>query len=241
MPRSMTSPSNDQATPRWTRARLARYLGARYGWSRAGGVDAVAVGEDLGVSPATVRRWLGGGRGGKTAQIPSQRLEQLGWAPDVQAWEAAEDRERRRAVASLQTVRAFQRAPQGQEAGPVTASMVESWKAKRWLEPHVVALVTLPERLVQLVVARADLVAARGWSLTTARYLRRRGNVQQAVVVPTRFDAAMLVAAVLRRQGPWRAEGAAAISGRTQCWFDDAPPVDLSVVAAQESLTEVAW
>ena len=64
--------------------------------------------------------------------------------------------------------------------------------------------------------------------------LRRRGAMVDNLTVPTRFHAQVLAHAVMIRQQAWRVHPTAQrlAAGRTQVWMADAPPVDLSALAA---------
>ena len=198
--------------PRWTTARLETALTERYGQSRRGGVDTRAVAEAMEVSRRTVQRWLSGERRRRPV-LPEVRLAQVKQqlAPD----ELHTRRRKQNRDYAAAAVRRLARDPD---------DSLESWKRQGWLSEHLVAIVAVHDsRVRRVVTGRLD---AQEFDDRT----RRDGRVLTSVVVPTRFHATLLAEAVLEVVEPWQVR---AHDGRTISWFDDAPPVILSRIAAQ--------
>ena len=209
--------------PLWTRARLMRVLTLRYGLNRLGHVDTVAAAQGMGVSPRTMQRWLAGRSGRQVAHLPPRRREQLVELLTPSA-ERVRDEHRegdyaRRAIEQVQRL----------------DGVLPAWKERGWLEPHQVLLLAIrPQGIRQIAVNRL--------SASRSETLRRRGAVLSTLVVPTRFHATAVVRQVLHDVQPWRfqASPSQARQGMTQCWLDDAPPVDLAEVLARLDLPEAA-
>lgn len=72
--------------------------------------------------------------------------------------------------------------------------------------------------------------------------LRRRGTIIDTVDLPTWFHGQVLAHTVMTRQQAWRVHPAKEQleTGRTQVWMNDAPPVDLSALAASQPWTSAA-
>lgn len=199
--------------PLWTRARLARVMSLRFGTNSRGHVDADAAAAALGVSPRTVRRWLAGRHGRQLAHIPPRRLRQL-----IEVLQPATERRR-----DEQQQADYAREAIEQLKLPRKLGVLPSWEKRRWTEPHVVAVLGIRKHGIrQLAVMRSGG--------RTSDALRRRGQVLDFVVVPTRFHATVLVHRMLTELGPWRfqAKPGSVLQGVTQAWLDDAPPVDLA-------------
>lgn len=203
--------------PRWTRKRLVGLLESCYGVTVRGAVNADAVAQALGVTPRTVHRWMAGSNRRKAA-IPSIRLEQLVSPPTEialrhqQQVDYAQD-----AVAEIGL-------PKGR-------GILPAWRTNGWLDSHVVAVIApkgTPWR--QLVVSNG--------SARSMTELRRRGDILDLTTVPTRFHGVVLAHEVFRTVHPWRVYPSATKlkTGRTQVWANDAPAVDLSVIAVAHEL-----
>jgi transposase len=197
--------------PRWTRARLARVLGARFGWSRRGGVDTRAVAAAMGVSQRTVQRWLHAS-GRQKAPIPAARLEQL--RELLEPTPVHVRRQQQQALYAATALRHLQsRAP------------LEAWTRQGWLEEHRVAIVEDHHKLVRRIVSgRRDAEEFDS---------RRSGRILAHVVVPTRFHAQMVIDLVLAQVQEWRVDLHRSKSPATTTWFADAPPVDLAALTGQ--------
>jgi hypothetical protein len=188
-------------------------MSLRFGYSRTGGVDITAAATELGVTPRTVRRWLGG-PGRSLAQIPPKRLDQivalLQPSEELLLREAQKERYARAAL-----------------TGPIQPA----WTEQGWLEPHLVAVVQIRVndrvRIRQLAITRATSV--KGWAA-----IKRRGRVVDQVQVPTRFHATVVCHQVLDSVKPWRfvASPNLVAHSYTQSWTADAPRTHLAAVAA---------
>lgn len=208
------------AGPRWTVKQLAAVLSLSYGTGPRGGPDTAAAAEKLGVSRRTVQRWLHG-TNRQRAQIPADRLAQI-TRPDPlvlrQETQAADFA--REAIARI--------------ALPKGRGIDEAWRVQRWLEPHLVAV--LEVALIPGVLVR-QVTVSRGHT-KSMQALRRRGQIADFTVVPTRFHATVLVHELLTQVGPWRVlpqMGTVAV-GRTQTWSMSAPVVDLDQLAVAHGL-----
>lgn len=198
--------------PRWTRARLERVLGARFGRTRRGRVNTHAVADGMGVSQRTVQRWLHA-PGRCRAPIPPARLIQLQelLSPDA-----------------LHVTRRRQQASYAAEAIELLASGrrgLDSWEKQGWLGEHRVAIVEDARAgLRRVVTGRADA------SVFDAR---RVGVPVAEVRVPTRFHALVVAEAVLERVEVWQVDVRRPGVPATTSWFADAPTVDLPAVARE--------
>lgn len=205
--------------PMWTRARLMRVLKLRYGQNRLGHVNTAAAAEGMGVSPRTMQRWLAGRTGRQVAHLPPARREQL-----VELLTPSAERvrdEQREADYARRALEQAQR-PDG---------ILPSWSERGWMEPHQVLLLAVRSLGVrQLAINRV--------SAPRSETLRRRGEVLSTLVVPTRFHATAVLRQVLQDVQPWRFQTSPSQvrQGMTQCWLDDAPPVDLPEVLARLDL-----
>lgn len=198
--------------PRWSRKRLIGMLIDCYGASPSNGVDFSAVGHYVGVSPATVRRWVGGRPApGRRMVIPKARLTQLQCAPAE-----VERRNQQRyehALAALASINDEK-------------SILPAWRERRWLDQHMVVVIAIRGRpWLQVAITNG--------SKRALAELLRRGAMISAIEVPTQFHAQVLMQAVMVRQQAWRVHPALErlSVGRTQVWMDDAPPVDLTELA----------
>lgn len=197
--------------PRWTRARLERVLFVRYGLGPRGGFNVKAAAADLGVSQRTIYRWLDTPDGRFRASIPTPRLEALidGMLPSA---ETLEDE-----VFQLQNYR------NGVAAWNARPRRTKpEWKAQGWLAKHQVSIIKVPGLPLHQVAATATASQAY-------RVLYRRGEVVDHVTVPTRMHAHVMAYQLLRDYHEWRihAPADAVKTGRTWCWFSDAPATDL--------------
>lgn len=195
--------------PRWTRGRLADMLLQCYGPNDNGGVDVDAVAEYVGVTAATVRRWISGDKRnrGRATSCPAKRIAQLQLGPDIV--ERRNQQQYERATAAIDSLHA---------GGPIQPE----WEKQHWLETHVVAIGEIRGKpWHQVVVTNGNYR-----SMTE---LGRRVAVITSIEVPTWFHGQVLAHAVMTRQREWRVHPAKTelTTGRTQVWMDDAPPVDL--------------
>jgi hypothetical protein len=201
--------------PRWTRGRLADMLVECYP-DDTGGVEADAVAEYVGVTSATVRRWIRGGKRDRrrVTSCPAKRIAQLQRGPEI-----VERRNQQlydRAVAAIDSIRA------GGEILP-------EWEKEHWLDTHVV--------VIGAVYGKPWYqVAVTNGSHRSMTELRRRVTVIASVEVPTWFHGQILAHAVMTRQQAWRVHPAKTQLkiGRTHVWMNDAPPVDLAALATSE-------
>ena len=201
--------------PRWTVKQLSGVLALSYGVSPGGGPNTAAAAAALGVSRRTVQRWLHGSNR-QRAGIPAQRLLQITRpAPMVLRQEEQAVDYAREAIAQI--------------ALPKGRGVEQVWRVQRWLEPHLVAV--LEVEVAPGVVLRQAAVS-RGQT-KSLQALRRRGEVADFTVVPTRFHATVLVHELLQRVQPWRVmpmAGTVSV-GRTQTWSATAVVVDLDQLA----------
>lgn len=212
---------NGRKGPLWTRARLQRVLGLRFGVSARGHVDVDAVAQAMGVSTRTVQRWLAGSSGRSLAHLPPRRLQQL-----ITLLLPSEETLRDEARAATYARKAISQLRLGRKRG-----ILPVWEERRWLEDHLVAVIAVKDvGIRQLAVTRT--------SANASDQLGRRGRVVDFVVVPTRFHATVLTHAVLTELGPWRfrALPGTVKQGPTLCWLDDAPPTNLSATMTREQL-----
>ncbi|MDP7739213.1 hypothetical protein [Mycobacterium paragordonae] len=197
------------AGPRWTRGRLADMLIDCYGTSPRGRVNADAVAEYVGVTAATVRRWISGGqRDRRRAPLcPPKRITQLQRGPDIV--ERRNQQLYERALSAIGSIN-------GDD--PIPAE----WDKQQWLETHTVAIGAIHGKpWYQVAVTNAG-----PRSMTE---LRRRVTVIDALEVPTWFHAQVLTHTVMTRQQAWRVHPAKTqlTSGRTHVWMNNAPPLKL--------------
>lgn len=210
------------AGPRWTVKQLADVLALSYGNGPRGGPDTAATAAALGVSRRTVQRWLHGSNR-QRAKIPGERLAQI-TRPDplVLRHEAQAADYAREAIARI--------------ALPKERGIDEAWRVQRWLEPHLAAV--LDVTVAPGVVVRQATVS-RGHT-KSMQALRRRGQIADFTVVPTRFHATVLVHELMTQVGPWRVlprVGTVKV-GRTQTWSVTAPVVDLDQLAVTHGLRQ---
>ncbi|SKT95071.1 Uncharacterised protein [Mycobacteroides abscessus subsp. massiliense] len=204
--------------PRWTPKRLARMLIDCYGPSAAGGVDVYAVADYVGVTPATVRRWLGTPGTSRRPPIPLERLTQLQRGPEI-----VEQRSLQEYIYAKDALNSIR---DGSE-------MVDVWTKQSWLDDHTLAIVEIDGKpWHQLVITKANKRALDE--------LRRRATQLDADVLPTRFHAQILAHAVMSRQQAWRIHPSRQQlpHGRTRVWMADAPPVNLEELADMIGDTE---
>lgn len=210
----MTSPVAAVPGPRWTRGRLADMLLQCYGPDAKGRVDADAVAAYVGVTAATVRRWISGGRRDRrrATPCPAKRIAQLQRGPEI-----VERRNQQlydRAVAALDSI------GRGEE-------IQTEWEKENWLNTHVV--------VIGAVYGKPWYqVAVTNGSQRAMTELRRRVTVITSAEVPTWFDGQVLAHTVITRQQAWRVHPAKTqlTIGRTHVWMNDAPPVDLAALAS---------
>ena len=117
--------------PRWTRARLARVLGERFGYTSRGGVNTAAVARGMGVSQRTVQRWLHAD-GRRRAPIPAARLDQLQQLLQLDPVHAR--RQRQQAAYAAAAIKQLTTDP---------GSALASWEKQGRLEEHRV----IPSRI----------------------------------------------------------------------------------------------
>lgn len=199
--------------PRWTQKRFVDMLADCYGPSPRGPIDIAAVAAHVGVTPATVRRWLHNDRGAPSrvrAGVPRRRLTQI-----QRASEEVEDRNEGRYRYALSAIAQIQ-------AGQI----LPPWRDQNWLDDHIVAIVEIHDKpWHQVVVTKGNHRALAA--------LRRRAGILQTEVTPHRFYAEALAHRVMIRQQHWRVHPAKSqlAIGRTQVWMADAPAIDLKPLA----------
>lgn len=205
---------------RWTREQLEVALRIAFGAGPRGGPDTAAAAAALGVSRRTVQRYLHRDEQ-RRAALPTGRLEQIRHAmrpdPESLRQEQIAERYARTAISRI-----------AEQDGP---GVLPAWRERRWLEPHLVAVLELPEvGLRQVAISRAQDKA-----LTA---LRKRGKVLSHATVPSRFHATVLASAVLKKVGPWRIQTppGQVKQGRTQTWSANAPRVSVSRLAVTPGL-----
>lgn len=192
--------------PTWTRARLARVMCLRFGFSPDGGPDTAAAAAAMGVSRRTVQRWLHAETGRSIAHIPTRRREQLIGlllpAAETMAREEQQARYARKAIGGLPL--------------PRKMGIKPAWERQRWIEPHQVMVLEIPVgklRIRQLAICRDDP--------SRVGEVERRGRVVDRAVVPSRFHATVLAHEVLTELAPWRFEAGEGqvVQGYTQAWM----------------------
>lgn len=196
--------------PRWTRGRLADMLIDCYGESPKGRVNADAVAEYVGVTAATVRRWISGGQRDRrrAPRCPPKRITQLQKGPELV--ERRNQQLHDRAVAAIASINADE---------PIPAE----WTRQQWLNPHTVTIgAVYGKPWYQVAVSNAGP--------RSVTELRRRVTVIDTLEVPTWFHAQILTHTVMTRQQAWRVHPAKTqlASGRTHVWMNDAPPLQLA-------------
>ncbi|MCX5046250.1 hypothetical protein OG921_24060 [Aldersonia sp. NBC_00410] len=208
-------PDEVPAGPVWTRGRVAQLLRDCYGQTARGAVDVAAVARVENVSTRTVRRWIAGSDEAPAA-IPAARLAAL-----TTGGAAVEKHAAAKAEYAREAIRAI--------ALPKGRGILPPWKRDGWLDQHLVMVLDLhagPWR--QVVLTRGG-----GRALTE---LRRRGEPIDVTTVATRFHADVLVHEVMNRMAPWQIQARFMTKGRGQTWSEDAPKVDLSVLAVELGL-----
>lgn len=192
---------------RWTYQRLRAVVGIVFGRDPRGRPDTAAVAAALEVSRRTVQRWLHGKDRG-TARLPAGRLEQL----------LAVIRPHPQSLRQEQTAARYAQDAIAKLERPDQAGVLAVWRERRWLEPHLVAVLDLP------ALGLRQVAITRG-SDRAIRELSNRGAVVAQVSVPTRFHATLLAHELLLQLDAWRvaAPARALPAGRTQTWSRDAP------------------
>lgn len=189
-----------------------------YGLNSRGRINTRAAADGLGVSQRTIQRWLAepGRRvspAARAALISSNVLpSEQTLAKEDQAADYA-----REAIARVQLARG--------------AGILPRWREQGWLEPHLVAVIQIPDvpayGLRQLALAR---IAGR-----PVADLRRRGELVDFTTVETRFHANLLIHSTLTSVRPWRIQPTALRlpAGPTRAFAGDAPPSDLDAELGQ--------
>lgn len=201
--------------PRWTRKRFNTMLADCYGTTITGDINAEAVAEYAGVTPATVRRWIGGdsSAASRHTDAPSARIAQLQRGPD-----------------SVENINhgGYQRAQLALANLDDDTYILPAWRESGWLNEHAVVIVEVNNKpWRQVIITKANRRA-----LTE---IRRRSVIVTSLTLPTRFHAQVLAHAVMLRQQAWRVHPSSEqlSKGRTQVWMADAPAVPLGSVADQ--------
>ncbi|CCQ18398.1 MULTISPECIES: hypothetical protein [unclassified Rhodococcus (in: high G+C Gram-positive bacteria)] len=206
--------------PRWTKRQLEVAFTACYGRSVNGGVDIDYVAAAFRVTRRTVQRWLQGSPRTRAA-IPAHRLQQLQFPlPEIRRVE-------QQTLDNARTVLTGLDLPRGR-------GVRKEWRERRWLDPHVVAILR-PHGSPDL----RQVAIARGAPRPVAA-LHKRGPLDDFVTVPTRFHADALVGELLDRVGPWRLypDDRVVELGRTRVWAAWAPPIDLPAIARGAGLLD---
>ncbi len=205
---------------RWTYRRLRVTLGLAFGVNSRGRPDTATAAAALGVSQRTVQRWLHG-KDRARVRAPAARLEQIRRAvrPDEQSLgqETTAARYARNAIARI--------------ALPDDTGVLPAWRDRKWLEPHLVAVLDLP------ALGLRQVAISRG-SDRALPELRKRGRVVSHTTVATRFHATALAAELLQHVDGWRVQTPAGVvkQGRTQTWLATAPRVNLPELAVTAGL-----
>ncbi|WP_063043766.1 hypothetical protein [Nocardia pseudovaccinii] len=202
--------------PTWTRGRLAATLGECYGRTPTGKVDVTAVAAAFKRAPSTVRKWLRG-TDDQPSAMPAARLREL---------TTGGPRTEREAVGKAD----YAREAIARIALPKDRGINPQWRQQEWLDAHFVLLIQIYDR-----PWRQLLMTKRG---NAADQARKRGEVIDQVVVPTKFHGDVLIHEVMAHQAAWavRPPKNALSVGRGQVWADDAPEIDLSVLAVELGL-----
>lgn len=203
---------------RWTRPQLELALGTAFGTTPRGGVDTAAAAAALGISRRTVQRYLHG-EDQRRAAVPAARLEQI-----QQATRPDPESVRQEQLAVSYARDAISQLPDG-------PGVLPAWRERRWLEPHLIAVLELPRLgLRQVTVSRA--------TNRTLSAVAKRGKVLSHTTVPSRFHATVLTSTVLDLVGPWRIQTPPGVikQGRTQTWSSNAPRTPLGKLAVTPGL-----
>lgn len=207
--------SNTVAGPEWTRGRLVSMLSDCFGETSSGAVDIAAVARGMAVTERTVQRWIAGADTAP-AVIPAVRLRQLRTGgPSVEKHAAAKATYARNAIRAI--------------ALPKGRGILPPWERDGWLKQHVVLV------LATYSGPWRQLVATNGGDRAVTE-IRRRGEILDLTTVTTKFHADLLVHDVMTRLAPWQVQARPLRKGRGQAWSDDAPDIDLSVIAVELGL-----
>lgn len=210
--------------PAWTRAHLERVLDVKYGRTVRGGLNLRAAAADLGISDRTLRRYLEVPDGRHLARIPQPRLELL-MAQLLPSQETLDD--------ELNDLRAFREGIAGWNARPRLVN--PAWKEQGWLTRHQVTILHLTHTPLRQVVV--TLIGSKGHE-----NLGRRGDIVDALVVPTRLHASVAALQLLRIQHAWRIHAPLKTvrEGSTRCWFNTAPKITFSDLVIHYTPTAAA-
>lgn len=199
--------------PRWTRSRARRLLILAGADDGAGHLDTTEVAARVDRSRRTVQRWF---HGHPNALLPPSARQRVAaaLAPDDFTRRREQDRTRYAADAVER-----RRLPKGR-------LVPDSWRKQGWLDDHVVAV-------LHHTHLRVRQVAAVKFTSRSIAELRRRGDVDDVATVPGRFEADLVVAAVLEQVDAWRiaVDPLLLQQGHTMVWTDDAPEVTLTRLA----------
>lgn len=204
----------------WTVHRTALVLALTFGLNRRGRPDTTTAAGALGVSQRSVQRWLHGEPDDRPHISPAHHRDLWQLSRPAEPSLRQEELTAAHARESLARIKL-----------PKRRGILAAWRHQRWLEPHMVGVLELPQLGVrQVAVSR---VGDR-----TVQEMRRRGQVVDFTVVDTRFHATVLTHALLRRLDPWRIQLPAGLvkQGHTRAWTTDAPTIDLDHLAVTEGL-----
>jgi len=208
----MTTPEG----PAWTKQRLAWACRISLTADRTDLRLPVGVlATELGISARTVRRWVHAAGTDMPAMGTQrwERIRQLLTPPPSQTRQECLD-----SAYALEAITTI--------TSPDPDDVASGWRTRRWLEPHLVSTVALPAvGVLQLAIARAEP--------DRVTPLKRRGDLTDFTVVPTKFHATLLANQVLSSLAGWRIQPhpQRLPTGRSRCWADDAPSLDLAAAA----------
>lgn len=189
--------------PEWTPDRLRTVLMITYGTNAAGtGPDLGAVAAAIGVTSRTVRRWI---QHNRPSGVSAQNLARV-LADSRPSEEALRDEASRRRYAEDASARI--ELPRGMGG-------TDMWRQQGWLEPHVLAILEVPELpLRRPVITRA-----------TAKALDRlpKKRMVDHTLCQHRFAAELVKASLLEHVDAWRIQAPDGTTGRTETWLADAP------------------
>lgn len=186
----------------------------RFGTNARGGLNTAAAAHEMGVSQRTVQRWLHAHHGRSIAHIPAQQLarllELLQPDPDLIKREIQQARYATKAIGGLDLGRG--------------AGIKPAWEKQGWLTTHLVVVIEIKvgsSRIRQLAVGRS--------SVAKLEEFKKRGQIVDQAVVPTRFHATVLTHKVLTDLAAWRFRAGVdqVVQGYTQAWIADAPATHL--------------
>ena len=201
-PHEVAAPAGPQVP--WTPAQTRTVLGLLFGHTARGGPDLLEAAQALSVSQPRLQRWIAAPGTKRHRDLPWSYYELLAdWVRPparIMRQEHIAEQYARDAIAAI-----------GLRGG---RGVDPAWVRRRWLEPHVVAVVSRED----LNLERVTVSRATAGPLGT---LKDRGHVVDFITVDNRFAGTVAKAQMLSAVTPWRAQ--APIShmplGNTETWL----------------------